>query len=278
MALSGFLKTMYTIKQEEVAAHRRCLPFASLRRQAEQTLPGPDFLKAMAAGSPSDIGIIAEIKKASPSKGDLYVDLDPRTFAQTYEKAGARAVSVLTEPVHFKGCLADLKNACAATNLPVLRKDFIIDEYQIYEARHAGAGAVLLITTLLSRTQQGDFTGLVRELGMEPLVEIASEWEIDQALATGARVVGINNRNLSTLKMDPDAAVRIAPVLPADIVPVAASGFSCRKEIQKAIYAGIFNFLVGESLIRAENPQTAIRTLRGENPQTASRALREEDV
>lgn len=265
MAVSGFLKTMKSIKHEEVATHRRRLPFASLRRQAEQRPPGPDFLKAMAAGSPSDIGIIAEIKKASPSKGDLCVDLDPRTTAAAYEKAGARAVSVLTEPVYFKGCLADLELACSAVNLPVLRKDFIIDEYQIYEARHAGAGAVLLITTLLSRTQQADFTSLVRELGMEPLVEIASEWEIDQSLVTGARVVGINNRNLSTLKMDPDAAVRIAPVLPADIFPVAASGFSCRKDIQKAIHAGIFNFLVGESLVQAENLQTAIRALRGED-------------
>jgi indole-3-glycerol phosphate synthase len=265
MTLSGFLKTMKAIKHQEVAAHKRRLAFASLRRHAEQRPPSLDFLKAMAAGSPSDIGIIAEIKKASPSKGDLCVDLDPRTTAAAYEKAGARAVSVLTEPVYFKGSLADLEMACEAVNIPVLRKDFIIDEYQIYEARHAGASAVLLITTLLSKTQQADFTSLVRELGMEPLVEIASEWEIDQTLVTGARVVGINNRNLSNLTMDPDAAVRIAPVLPSDIVPVAASGFSCRKEIQKAVHAGIFNFLVGESLVRAENPHTAIRALRGKD-------------
>lgn len=262
MALTGFLKTIKEIKQKEVSAHRRNHPLASLRHQAEQKPAAADFLKAMAAGSPSDVGIIAEIKKASPSKGDLCVDLDPKTAAAAYEKAGARAVSVLTESVYFKGSLTDLKTACAATNLPVLRKDFIINEYQIYEAKQAGAGSVLLITTLLSKDQQADFTSLSRELGMEPLVEISSEWEIDQALLTGAQVVGINNRNLSTLEMIPDAAVRIAPILPGDILPVAASGFSCRKEIHQGISIGIYNFLVGESIVRAKDTQAFIRSLR----------------
>jgi len=207
------------------------------------------------------IGIIAEIKKASPSKGDLRVDLDPAAYAKIYETAGARAISVLTESVYFKGSLSDLKTVCTHTDLPVLRKDFIIHEYQIYEARQAGAGAVLIITTLLSPDQQTDFIHLVRELNMAPLVEICSEWEMDQALTTGADIIGINNRNLSTLDVDPNAAIRIAPLLPEEIIPVAASGFSCRNDIQTGIHAGIFNFLIGESIVKSEDPKAFIRSL-----------------
>ncbi|MFU8768308.1 MAG: indole-3-glycerol phosphate synthase TrpC [Desulfotignum sp.] len=261
MAIAGFLKTVKEIKKKEVAAHQRRISLASLRRQAEQVPLKTNFLAALKKSTPSDVGIIAEIKKASPSKGDLCLDLDPKVAAAAYESGGARAVSVLTESVYFKGCLADLETAFAATKLPVLRKDFIIHEYQIYEARHAGAGSVLLITTLLSKNQQAEFTSLARELGMEPLVEIASEWEIDQSLAADARMVGINNRNLSTLELDPDAAVRIAPILPREVLPVAASGIFTPQDIQQGIDAGIYNFLVGESIVRAPDPQAFIRSL-----------------
>jgi indole-3-glycerol phosphate synthase len=261
MTITGFLKAMKEIKQEEVMTHRRRISLASLRRQVEQMPAKADFLKNMKKSRASDVGIIAEIKKASPSKGDLCIDLDPETAAADFEKAGARAVSVLTESIYFKGSLADLENACKATNLPVLRKDFIIDEYQIYEAKRAGACALLLITRLLSKGQQADFTSLARELNMEPLVEISSEWEIEQALVTGAGVVGINNRNLCTLEMDSDAAIRIAPILPREIPAVAASGFSCRRDIKKAINAGIYNFLVGESIVKAKDPKAFIRSL-----------------
>ncbi|MDT8380496.1 MAG: indole-3-glycerol phosphate synthase TrpC [Desulfotignum sp.] len=262
MAVSGFLKTVQEIKQAEIADHRRHTPLSSLRREAETLAAPPDFTAAMRAGTPSDIGIIAEIKKASPSKGDLCVDLNPATYAEIYETAGARAISVLTESRYFKGSLADLKTVCAHTRLPVLRKDFIFHEYQIYEARQAGASSVLIITTLLSEDQQADFISLARELNMEPLVEIVSEWEMEQALKTGAHIVGINNRNLTTLDMDPAAAVRIAPLLPKEIVPVAASGFSCRKQIQKGIQAGIYNFLVGESIVKSADPEAFITSLR----------------
>ncbi|MCF8077291.1 MAG: indole-3-glycerol phosphate synthase TrpC [Desulfotignum sp.] len=262
MAASGFLKTVQEIKQAEIADHRRRIPLASLRRDAETLAAPPDFKAAMAAGTPTDIGIIAEIKKASPSKGDLCVDLDPATYARIYETAGARAISVLTESVYFKGSLTDLKTVCTHTGLPVLRKDFIIHEYQIYEARQAGAGAVLIITTLLSSAQQSDFIHLIRELNMTPLVEICSEWEMDQALTTGADIVGINNRNLSTLDVDPNAALRMAPLFSEAIIPVAASGFSCRKDIQAGIHTGIFNFLIGESIVKSEDPETFIRSLK----------------
>ncbi len=262
MKVTGFLKTIKEIKEQEIADHRRHRSLASLRREAEHMAPPPDFSAAMAAGTPTDPGIVAEIKKASPSKGILNADLDVDQYVQIYEKAGARAISVLTEPVYFKGSLSDLKTACTCTGLPVLRKDFIIHEYQIYEARQAGAAAVLLITTLLSPRQQADFIHLTRELTMEPLVEIVSEWEMEQALKTGGQIIGINNRNLSSLEVDPKAALRIAPLLPPGIVPVAASGFSTRKEIEQGLDAGIFNFLIGESIVTSPDPKRQIESLR----------------
>ncbi len=261
MKPEGFIKTMVRIKQDAVAHSHRTLPLAELRKEAEKLPAGADFHKAMARSTLQDVGIIAEIKKASPSKKDICLDLDPHTYIRDCEKAGARAISVLTEEVYFKGSLKDLKTACTATRLPVLRKDFIISAYQIYEAKQAGAGSVLLITTLLSRNQQTDYTILARELGMEPLVEISSEWECEQALVTGAKVIGINNRNLATLDVDPETALRVAGVLPADTVPVAASGISCRQDIKKAVDAGIYNFLVGESIVRAKDRKAFIRSL-----------------
>lgn len=267
MGISGFLKTILDIKQEEVAAARSAIPLNTIRREAEDTPEPVSFEQAMAQSSPQDVGIIAEIKKASPSKGDIRVDLDPAAYARDYTRAGARAISVLTESRYFKGSLKDLETACKETDLPVLRKDFLISEYQIFEAKKAGASSVLLITTLLSRDQQRDFTLLTRELGMEPLVEINSEFEMDQALFCGARVVGINNRNLTTLEVDVTAAQRIAAFLPKEIIPVEASGISGRAGIEKGLNSCICNFLVGESIVRAKDTRAFIRTLRGEDSQ-----------
>ncbi|WP_022668719.1 indole-3-glycerol phosphate synthase TrpC [Desulfospira joergensenii] len=264
MGVSGFLKTILEIKQEEVAAGKTAIPLAILRREAEDTPIPASFEPVMAKSSPKDPGIIAEIKKASPSKGDIRPDLDPKSYAKEYTRAGARAISVLTESRYFKGSLKDLEIACSATDLPVLRKDFIISSFQIFEAKKAGASAVLLITTMLSRDQQRDFTLLTRELGMEPLVEINSEFELDQALFCGAKVVGINNRNLSTLEVDVTAAQRIAAIFPDDIIPVEASGISGRAGVEKGLENGIFNFLVGESIVRAADTRAFIRSLRGE--------------
>ncbi len=263
MGVSGFLKTILEIKQEEVAQRKSAIPPASMRREAEEAKVPADFEKALAGSEPRNPGIIAEIKKASPSKGDIRTDLDPEAYARQYTRAGARAISVLTESRYFKGSLKDLETVCRTTDLPVLRKDFIISSYQIFEAKRAGASSVLLITTLLSRDQQKDFTGLVRELGMEPLVEITSEYELDQALFCGAKVMDINNRNLTTLEVDPTAAKRISAFLPKEIIQVEASSISGREAIEKGIQAGIYNFLVGESIVRADDPVKFIRSLRG---------------
>ncbi|WDP88871.1 MAG: indole-3-glycerol phosphate synthase TrpC [Desulfobacter sp.] len=265
--MKGFLKRVVEIKTEEISHLKSQIPLAAIRHDAEHTNAPPDFSKAMAAGNRENPGIIAEIKKASPSKGDIRPDLDAMEYAEKYTEGGARAISVLTESRYFKGSLADLETACRHTTLPVLRKDFIFTDYQIYEAKRAGASAVLLITTLLSPAQQAEFTAMARELDMEPLVEINSEWEFEQAFSAGARVVGINNRNLATLKTDPGVAKRVAKIFPPEIIAVEASGISGREGIEAGIDTGIYNFLVGESIVRADDPGAFIRKLRGKEDQ-----------
>ncbi len=262
MGIDGFLKQVVEIKSRELTRAGSNIPLNAMRREAEEALPKASFLEAMKKSSPDDIGIIAEIKKASPSKGNIRPDLDPALFAGHYTKAGARAVSVLTESEFFKGSLKDLEIVCNVTDLPVLRKDFIIDAYQIYEARRAGASSVLLITTLLSRDQLKDYILLARELGMEPLVEITSEKEFETAYYSGAKVVDINNRNLQTLKIDLTVSKRIAAILPDDIIPVEASGIASFKEIETGMSSRIFNFLVGESIVRAKDTIAFIKELR----------------
>lgn len=261
MKVDGFLKKMVEIKQEEIERHRSAVPLKTIRREAEQTKMPISFLSAMAKSHGKHVGIIAEIKKASPSRGEIRLDLDVESYVKKYTAAGARAISVLTEPIYFKGSLTDLETACKATDLPVLRKDFIINDYQIFEAKKAGAASILLITTLLSPKQQADYVSLVRDLGMEPLVEINSEWEFEQAYTSGARVVGINNRNLQTLKTDPTIAKRVAKIFPEDVIAVEASGISSRRDIERGLDENIFNFLVGESIVRADDTKAFIQEL-----------------
>lgn len=262
MKATGFLKAVLEIKSYEISKAKKTIPLNTIRREAEQTALKASFLTAVQKSGPGDIGIIAEIKKASPSKGDIKMDLDPGLYAEIYTRAGARAISVLTESHYFKGRLKDLEDVAAATDLPVLRKDFTMSSYQIYEAKKAGASSILLITTFLSRDQLKDYITLSRELGMEPLVEITSEKEFEIAYACEAKVVDMNNRNLKTLEMDLTVSRRIAAILPDDIIPVEASGITSFSDIEKGLESHIFNFLVGESIVRSEDPETFIKQLR----------------
>ncbi len=264
MGIQGFLKEIVGIKSAEISAARAREPLSAVRRRAEQSSACPDFLKALEQAGPEHIGIIAEVKKASPSKGDIRPDLDPAACAAAYTNAGACAISVLTESRYFKGSMNDLETVCQNTHLPVLRKDFIINEYQIYEAGAFGASSVLLITTILSKEQLKDYIILARELGMEPLVEITSEYEFETAYCAEAKTIDINNRNLQTLETDLNVSGRIASILPDDIIPVEASGISCHKDIEKGISCRIFNFLVGESIVKADDPESFIRELKNE--------------
>ncbi|MCF6245870.1 MAG: indole-3-glycerol phosphate synthase TrpC [Desulfobacula sp.] len=265
MAVHGFLKEVLSIKFAELSEAKSHISLNKIRKEAEEANTSASFLSAMQQSCADDIGIIAEIKKASPSKGDIRTDLDPELFAQAYTKGGARAISVLTEPHYFKGHLDDLKKVCANTDLPVLRKDFTISSYQIYEARRSGASSILLITTILSADQLKDYICLIRELGMEPLVEITSEKEFEIAYNCGATIVDINNRNLQTLETDLNVSKKIAAILPPDIIPVEASGISSFADIKNSMNHNMFNFLVGESIVRSDNPEKFIKTLRNHN-------------
>jgi indole-3-glycerol phosphate synthase/indole-3-glycerol phosphate synthase/phosphoribosylanthranilate isomerase len=262
MALGGFLKKVLEIKYQEVSENRSRVPLNTIRKQAEDSPVCSDFLSAMEKSNADNIGIIAEIKKASPSRGDIKTDLDPAIYAETYTKSGARAISVLTESKYFKGSLNDLKTVCNHTDLPVLRKDFTISSYQIFEAKKAGASSILLITTILSEHQLTDYISLTRDLGMEPLVEITSEKEFETAYGCDATVIDINNRNLQTLETDLNISKRIASILPDDIIPVEASGISSFNDILKGLGSNFFNFLVGESIVRANDTQAFIKELR----------------
>jgi indole-3-glycerol phosphate synthase/indole-3-glycerol phosphate synthase/phosphoribosylanthranilate isomerase len=261
--MKGFLNAVVEVKNQEIDQAKRKLPLTAVRHDAEHTPVPASFADAMAASTSESVGIISEVKKASPSKGDIRTDIDVAAYAKAYTQGGARAISVLTESKYFKGTLSDLERVCQNTDLPVLRKDFIFSEYQVYEAKKAGASAVLLITTMLGPTQQAELTVLTRELGMEPLVEINSEFEFEQAYKAQARVVGINNRNLTTLEVDTTVAKRVAKIFPDEIIPVEASGISGRAGIEAGIENRIFNFLVGESIVRAEDPAKFIKTLIG---------------
>ena len=226
MSPKGFLKVVIAEKKKDIARAMAQCSRNNLRRIAEGKPPGADFLSAMEKSGPGRAGIIAEIKKASPSKGDIRVDLDPGFYAEKYTRAGAAAISILTEEHFFKGSLNDLITVRNATDLPILRKDFTISDYQIYEAAAAGANSILLIVSILSKQQLREYVLLTRELGMEPLVEIHSEWELENALYADAKIIGINNRNLETLETDTTVAARVVPFFTADQIPVSASGVS----------------------------------------------------
>ena len=259
----NFLKKITETKRAQVAAAKKAVPLARLQDAARARTDFRDFSGALTAAGHERVAIIAEIKRASPSKGIICKDADAAVYAAAYENGGAAAISVLTETDFFKGGPHDLKTARSAQSLPVLRKDFIIDEYQVYESAAMGADAILLIVRILDQERLGRYLALASELGMDTLVEIFDECELEAAAAVGARLIGINNRNLDSFDTDVSRARRMAQQLGKDMVPVAASGVSCREDIEAGLEAGIYSFLVGESLMRAEDPESFLRSLVG---------------
>lgn len=217
-----------------------------------------DFRKALEARSPA---IIAEIKKASPSRGVLVKDFDPVRLAQAYQSGGAAALSVLTDKEFFQGSLADLVAARAAVEAPVLRKDFTIDEYHVLEAAAHGADAILLIAAILTRDQMRRFRELAAMHGMAALVEVHDEYELDDALASGAEIIGVNNRNLHTFEVTLETSLRLAKAIPAHVLKVSESGIHSRADIAKLLDAGFQAFLVGEHLMQSPDPAAALRAL-----------------
>jgi len=255
-----FLTKIVEHKKTEIEERKKLLPENLLRDEAIKVRRRP-FMKKLSEPGPSGINIIAEIKRASPSKGFLRPDLDPAEYAAGYEKGGAAAISVLTDRDYFKGNSDDLIRAREASSLPVLRKDFIISSYQIYETSAMGADALLLIARILSKQQIKGYLALCSELAMDALVEVHSEKDLETASDAGALFIGINNRNLSSFETDPENAVRIAGLLKPGQIAVAASGITGRRDIEKNLPSGIYNFLIGESIVKAESPAKFLRSL-----------------
>ena len=252
-------------KREEITAAQNKIPEDRLREQAEQRNNRRSLYQALKEPGPFDVNIISEIKRASPSKGLIRKDLDPATYARAYEKGGAAALSVLTDQSFFKGSPKDLQSAKGAVQLPVLRKDFIISTYQIYEAAVMGADAVLLITRILSEQQLIDLLSLSTDLQLDALVEVHDEKDLEKAKNSGATLVGINNRNLRTFKTDIRTAIDLVKRFEPHQVAVAESGIHTREDIEQLKTAGIWNFLIGESLVRAEDPIAHLEYLMGKN-------------
>lgn len=254
-------------KRQEVAALRAERPVGELRAMAEAMPPARDFRRAITERP--DVALIAEIKRASPSAGVIREDFDAALIAGWYRTAGAAAMSVLTDERFFSGKLEYVAQARAAASVPVLRKDFIIDEVQVLEARTAGADAVLLIVRVLSDEQLGDHLVLARELGMAALVETHSAEEVERALRAGAGIIGINNRDLDTLNVDLATTEALAGAIPAGRVVVSESGIASRADVERLAACGVHAVLVGETLMRSADVTGAAHALTGV-PRTAS--------
>jgi indole-3-glycerol phosphate synthase len=244
--------------REDLAARR--LPLSQLHEQLSQA---PQVIEAHERLLAAPMTVIAEVKRASPSKGALATISDPRALAAQYQEAGAAVVSVLTEQRRFGGSLADLIAVRSEINIPILRKDFMVDEYQFFEARAAGADVVLLIVAALSQHQLKDYYDLATELGMAVLVETHTHQEIEDAMAIDPRIIGVNARNLKTLEIDLAAFTQLIPEIPSTVIRVAESGISARSEVEIAQSAGAQAILVGETLVKSGDPAAAINQLLG---------------
>jgi indole-3-glycerol phosphate synthase len=259
VAGASVLQTIVAASRARVAEERQRVSLDALRRAAEKAGPPRPF--AAALSRTGRVNVIAEHKRRSPSRGAIREDLAPADVARRYEAAGAAALSVLTEGPHFGGSLDHLVGARAATALPVLRKDFVVDSWQVWESRARGADAVLLIVAALADADLRALMAAAHDAGTEVLVEVHDAAELDRALAAGARVVGVNNRDLRTLQVTLETGLALAEAIPEDVVAVAESGIRCGADVRRLRGAGFDAFLVGEHLMTAEDPGEALRSL-----------------
>ncbi len=254
---SGILAENVSQKQQEVAhLHSRAAELESGAHQRKS--PARPFAKQLRSHAPA---IVAEIKKASPSKGLLQADFHPALIAHQYEEGGAACLSVLTDKPNFQGSLHDLEAARAATRLPVLRKDFTIDRLQIFEAAAHGADAILLIAAILDASELRNFRELAHSVGLAALVEVHNHDELSKAVDSGADIIGVNNRNLDTFEVSLDTSLRLSYLMPAGVTRVTESGIFTRAQVETLSAAGFHAFLMGEALMKSPDPSAAVRAL-----------------
>ena len=249
-------------KRTEVENARIACPLAELKARCADLAPTRGFERALRSPR-GRVGLIAEVKKASPSAGVIAHDFDPARMARQYEDAGADCLSVLTDERYFQGCLDDMRAARTACGLPVLRKDFVVDEYQIYEARAAGADCILLIVAALSSGQVADLRALAGKLGLSALVETHDAAEMTTALEAGATLVGINSRDLKTFHVDLGVVETVARGVPEGVLLVAESGLKTGEDVRRVSAAGAGAILVGETLMRSGDVAQGVRSLLG---------------
>ena len=254
------LDRIIAVKMEEVARLKYSKPVSELKRVIHDLPPPRDFMKAL---NGDDCSIIAEVKRSSPSRGRLREDFDPLEIASIYEENGAAAISVLTDRKFFEGDKTYLSAVKKIVDIPLLRKDFIIDSCQIYETRVLGGDAILFIVRLLEDEQLREYIQIAVELGLDYLVETHSREELESAIAAGAGIIGINNRNLETFSTDLTTSIELASCVPEDKIVVSESGINTRKDIETLIKAGIHSFLVGEVLMRADDIGGVLKKLLG---------------
>ena len=254
------LDRIAAVRRKAVEEAKRITPAALLEERAGSAPPVRDFRAAI---SRDGINVIAECKKASPSESVIRSDYNPAAIAAAYEVAGACALSVLTEPDFFQGGLEDLTMARSACDLPVLRKDFIFDEYQLLEARAAGADAFLLIAAMLTDENLASLMIRGGELGMAALVEVHDEAELERAAAAGVGLIGVNNRNLKTMEVDIETSLRLREKIPSGCVAVSESGLRTREDLQRLCVAGYSAFLIGTLFMKATDPGEALREILG---------------
>ena len=261
--MSDILNKILAVKADEVAAARKHRDLHSLRRDVESDLEARRAIRGFEAGLRAKIaaGVIAEVKKASPSKGVLRPDFQPAAIAASYAEHGAACLSVLTDVQFFQGATEYLVQARAACALPVLRKDFMVDLYQVYEARAMGADAILLIVAALDHGLMADLEACARELGMDVLVEVHDGEELDAALKLQTRLVGINNRNLRTFDVTLDTTLGLLDRIPQDRLVVTESGILAPTDVARMRAADVHAFLVGEAFMRADNPGRELQRL-----------------
>jgi indole-3-glycerol phosphate synthase len=254
------LERIVEAKRKEVAALKDITPLVQLEDALRNLLPVRNFKGAI---SNVRCSIIAEVKRSSPSKGRIREEFDPVQIATIYQDNGAHAISVLTDEAFFEGKGQYLSGIKKSINLPLLRKDFVIDAYQIYETRFLGGDALLLIASLLEEGQLQEYMDLSTTLGLAPLVEVHTREELDKALAAGAEIIGINNRDLTTFATDIETTLKLAPLIPSDRIVVTESGINTREDIEQLMEAGIHCFLIGEALMRADDIGEKLRELLG---------------